>query len=84
MRQWVLKVLLNSSVRGIAVASGVPQEIVDILIDAFSKAAASEEFKTKMYDQGLGLVNIVGDDYMKLLQEEEAELKEMAPLLGWE
>jgi tripartite-type tricarboxylate transporter receptor subunit TctC len=74
----------NSSVRGIAAPSGVDPAIVEILIKAFEKGAGSETFKTKMYDQGLGLVGIIGDDYMKLLTEEEKELKVMAPLLGWE
>lgn len=74
----------NSSVRGVAAPAGVDPAIIEILIDAFEKGANSETFKTKMYEQGLGLESIVGDDYMNLLKEEEAELKEMAPLLGWE
>ena len=74
----------NSSVRGVAAASGVDQAILDILIDAFQKGAESQAFKDNMYKQGLGLVNIAGDDYMELLRNEEAELKEMASELGWE
>ncbi|MGI6227440.1 MAG: tripartite tricarboxylate transporter substrate binding protein [Peptococcales bacterium] len=72
------------SARGIGAAAGVDQQIMDILIDAFKLAAESETFKSKMAEQGLAIKNIVGDDYMKMMQQEEAELKEYASFFGWE
>ncbi|MGB4439340.1 MAG: tripartite tricarboxylate transporter substrate binding protein, partial [Sedimentibacter sp.] len=50
----------NASVRGLAAPAGVDQAVLDILIDAFSKAAISDTFKSKMAEQGLTCVSIIG------------------------
>ena len=72
-----------SSSRGIAVKAGTDPAIVEKLEEAFAEAAQTDSFKQSMLDQGIEAIAIVGDDYMELLKQEEAELKELAPLLGW-
>lgn len=75
--------MVNYSARGIGAASGIDPAIMDILIDAFAKAAETDNFKAQMEQQGLNRVVITGDDYMKQLRDLEVELKTMAPALGW-
>jgi tripartite-type tricarboxylate transporter receptor subunit TctC len=71
------------SARGIGAPAGVDQAVIEKLIDAFTQAANSETFKTKMAEQGLATYSIAGEDYMKMLQKEEADMKELSPFFGW-
>lgn len=76
--------VVNSAGRGIGVAAGTPQEVYDVLYKAFEEVGKSEELKEKMNEQGLDFVSIMGEDYVKLLKDEEAAIKKVAPLLGWQ
>jgi tripartite-type tricarboxylate transporter receptor subunit TctC len=75
--------VVSFAARGVTAAAGVDRNVLDVLIKAFEKAANAPAVQAKMREQGLDVTSIVGDDYMKLLQQEEKELKELAPLLGW-
>ncbi|MDF2524153.1 MAG: tripartite tricarboxylate transporter family receptor [Clostridiales bacterium] len=75
--------IINGSSRGVVAAAGVPKEVLDNLIDAFSKAAKSQTFIDKMKEQGLEVAVTAGDDYLKMLQQMETDFKELGPLLGW-
>ncbi len=75
--------IVSSSVRGFAAPAGVPQEIMDILIKAFEEGAQTENFKTKMAEQGLPTVSISGAEYGKVWEAEEAAIKEVVDTLGW-
>lgn len=75
--------VVASSSRGIGMKAGADPEIVSKLVDAFVQAAQSESFKEAMLDQGIEAIAIGGDDYMALLEAEEAALKELGPEFGW-
>ena len=75
--------IISSSVRGFAAPAGVPQEVIDILVKAFEEGAKTENFKTKMAEQGLPTVSISGAEYGKLWKEEEESVKKVVNLLGW-
>jgi tripartite-type tricarboxylate transporter receptor subunit TctC len=75
--------VINDSSRGVLTKAGVPQDRLDILIRAFTQAAQTDTFKKNMAEQGLDVEILAGNDYWKLLQESEAEVKALAPILGW-
>lgn len=76
--------LYNYASRGIAVAKGVPDEIVEILRDSFLKAMNNPELIEKINDMGLDQVPLEHEEYKELLLEEEQSLIELLPLLGWD
>ncbi|WP_319417490.1 tripartite tricarboxylate transporter substrate binding protein [Marispirochaeta aestuarii] len=55
--------------RGVQAPKGTPQEIIDILHDAFKKAYESENFKKTMNNVGLGMVYRNGEDFKKMIAE---------------
>jgi tripartite-type tricarboxylate transporter receptor subunit TctC len=75
--------IVGASARGLAAPAGVDPQVMQILIDAYSKAAKNPDFLAKMAEQGLNVVSIAGNDYMANLKTEEGEVKELAPLFGW-
>ena len=75
--------VVGASARGLAAPAGTDPAVLKVLIDAFSKAAQVQSFRDKMMGQGLNVVAIAGDDYMKKMKEEEANVKSLAPLFGW-
>ena len=50
---------------------------------AFIKGLSHPEHLKKMDEMGLAVDVRTGDDYRKMLQEEEDDVKELKPLLGW-
>ena len=75
--------IVSASSRGVVAAAGIPAENLKILIDAFSKAAKTDSFKSKLAAQGLPVITAAGDDYLKMFQTAESDLKVLAPELGW-
>lgn len=73
----------SASSRGVCAAAGVPADRLEILIDAFTKAANSESFKSKLNAQSLPVIIAAGDDYLNYFEKAESEMKEMAPIFGW-
>lgn len=78
------KEVVSFSGRGIGAPAGIPEDVYNILLEGFKKVSESEDLKTKMKEQGLDYITIMGDDYMKMLKDEEVVLYQIAPLLGWD
>ena len=76
------EIIMDSS-RGVLTSAQVPKEIVDILIDGFTKAAQSQTFIDNMKKQGLTVAITAGDDYMAMMKQSEADIVALKPLLGW-
>jgi len=55
--------------RGVQAPKGTPQEIIDILHDAFKKSFESEAFKKTMNNVGLGMVYRNGEGFKKMIAE---------------
>lgn len=72
--------IVSASARGIAAPAGTPQEIIDFLQDKLEKAIKNPEHIKKMAQQGLAVIPIKGDEYMKLLKKDEADVKKY---MGW-
>ncbi|UFJ43103.1 tripartite tricarboxylate transporter substrate binding protein [Brevibacillus humidisoli] len=68
--------------RGLAVPKETPEEVVSILADAFMKAAESEEFKTYMKNNGLGLSIKDASSFQKMIVESHDYFGELIPELG--
>ncbi|MDK2877418.1 MAG: hypothetical protein PWR06_134 [Thermoanaerobacteraceae bacterium] len=71
------------SARGIAAPKGIEQAKLDKLVAAFEKAINNPEHIKKMNDMGLDVKFLKGDDYMKLLKDDEKGVLEVSDLLGW-
>jgi len=75
--------IVGFSSRGIGTRGGVDPAVLKVLIDAFEKAANTEAFKANMAKQGFETSCVTGADYMKMLKQEEADMKKYSSLLGW-
>lgn len=71
------------SARGIGAPAGVPEERLQILINAFEAALNNEELREKMAEMGLSVDPRLGEDYRNYLEEEESRFKELVDILGW-
>lgn len=76
--------VVGSSSRGIAANAKVNPETLKVLEEAFAQAAQTESFKSKMLEQGIEAISVIGDEYKALLKKEETELKELSTEFGWE
>lgn len=72
-----------TSARGIAAPKDVDAEVLKVLRDAFEKAINNEEQMKKLEDVGYENHYLNSDDYLKLLQNDEARIKEVGKSLGW-
>jgi tripartite-type tricarboxylate transporter receptor subunit TctC len=71
------------SSRGIAAPKGVDEEKIKIIRDALEKGIKNKEQAEKMADMGLQVDFKAGDEYMKVLKEDEKRVKDQKHLLGW-
>jgi tripartite-type tricarboxylate transporter receptor subunit TctC len=71
------------SARGIAAPAGTDPAILEVLRAAFEKGINNEEQVKKMGDMGLEVDYKEGDDYKKLLKEDEDGVKALSHLMGW-
>ena len=71
------------SARGIAAPAGTDPQILEVLRAAFEKGITNEEQVKKMGDMGLEVDFKKGDDYTKLLKEDEDGVKALGHLMGW-
>lgn len=79
-----VKVVADSS-RGIVTKAGVPEEAVNKLREALKKVLESEEVRNKLAEQGIDVEITIGEDYIKIFEETEAQMKEFGPkYFGWE
>ncbi len=72
--------IVNQSARGIGGPAGIPEHILDILIEAFTEGMMHPEHVAAMEEVGLALRPILGDDYRQMHLEEERMIKK---LLDW-
>jgi len=72
--------IINYSARGIGGPAGIPEHILDILIEAFAEGMMHPEHIAAMEKVGLALRPITGDEYRQMHLEEERMMKK---LLGW-
>ncbi|NEU29260.1 tripartite tricarboxylate transporter substrate binding protein [bacterium LRH843] len=68
--------------RGIAVPKGTPQEVIDVLQDAFLKAAEDEEFVSFMDKNGLGIVKKDAAGFLKVISDSDSYFSELIPTLN--
>lgn len=79
-----VKVVADSS-RGIVTKAGVPEDSLNILRDALIKALENEEVRRKLAEQGIDVQLTVGEDYIKIFEETETQMREFGPkYFGWE
>lgn len=75
--------IVHRSARGIAAPKGVPDDVLEVLSEAFEKAIENEEQVEKMSEQGLGTKYLTPDDYYEYMQEDEQQVKDLSDLLGY-
>ncbi|MDI3533976.1 MAG: putative tricarboxylic transport rane protein [Thermosediminibacterales bacterium] len=71
------------SARGLAAPKGVPEDRLNIIIDAFEKAINNSEQVEKMNKMGLDVKFMKGEEYYKFLKDDEAGIIGVKDLLGW-
>lgn len=75
--------IVNSSQRGFAIKAGTPQEIVDILSEAFEYAINNQTQIDKMAEMGLAIDYIGPEEYTKHVKQEEQVMIDMSEIMGW-
>ena len=68
--------------RGVAVPKGTPQEIKDILGDAFEKAMASETVKGQFNNSGFPVTYMNAEDFGKYIQDDYNNILSMKDILS--
>ncbi|MFC0272080.1 tripartite tricarboxylate transporter substrate binding protein [Metabacillus herbersteinensis] len=71
------------SSRGIAAPKGVDEEKIEIILAALEKGIKNKEQVDKMANMGLQVDFKAGNEYMKVLKEDEQRVKDQGHLLGW-
>ncbi|MNP52450.1 Tripartite tricarboxylate transporter family receptor [compost metagenome] len=77
-----LHVNFTSTWRGIAVPKDTPDEIAELLADAFIQGTEDKEFRAEMKMNGLGLLVKDGKGFALQLKESHDLFAEMIPELG--
>jgi tripartite-type tricarboxylate transporter receptor subunit TctC len=75
--------IISGSSRGISAPPGTPDEVVDILCDAFEKAAKDPEFLAQAEKAMLPLDIRIGDDYRELRDSLADNLKKLYEKFPW-
>ncbi|WP_408010212.1 tripartite tricarboxylate transporter substrate binding protein [Pseudalkalibacillus sp. A8] len=75
--------IISQSTRGLVAPKGIDSEKVEVLQQAIEKAIKSAEHQKKMKKVGTQVDFANGQDYMKLLQQDIEDVKEIKDLLGW-
>ena len=63
--------VVNGSSRGYSAPAGIPEEVKTVLIEAFKKMAEMPEFRKACDDRALIVDMKFGDDYQKMLADQE-------------
>lgn len=77
------KGIYSWSARGLAAPKGIPKDRLDKIVAAFEKAVTNPEHVKKMAEMGLQVKFLKGQDYIKLLKDDEDGVKQVFDLLGW-
>jgi tripartite-type tricarboxylate transporter receptor subunit TctC len=75
--------VINTTVRGVAASKDLDPKILAKLQTAFQNAMKNPEHIQKLEKLGLVVDGRTGDEFKKLLKEEEKIAIELKPLLGW-
>ncbi len=75
--------VIGYSTRGIGAPKGLSPEVMEKLQMAVEKAMKNPEHIKKMEAMGLAVDGRKGEDYKKMVAEEEKNLKGLVYLLGW-
>lgn len=78
------EMIKNASTRGFAAPADIDPEKLKVLQSAFEKAINNKEHLEKMKGLGLNVDFVSGEDYTKMLRQEEKEVKEVLDLVEWE
>jgi tripartite-type tricarboxylate transporter receptor subunit TctC len=70
--------------QGFVAPAGVEQDIMKILIDAFSKAINDPECNAKMRELGMTVEYHEGNEYKAFMSNLETDLKQYLGVLGWQ
>lgn len=76
--------VISAPSRGYMLPLGVDAATKEKISQAFEAAIADESHQTEMETLGLVLNYIGGDEYVSFLKEQEQEMIELKPVLGWE
>ncbi len=68
--------------RGITVPAGTPQEVVDVLEDAFLQAAADPEFLSFCAENGVEVAPMGGDDFDALMASDDQLVADIMVKIG--
>ena len=74
--------MLGGTWRGLAVPKGTPKEIVDKLVDGFTKAWNDPEFQDFMKKQGFGLAYLGPEEWGKFLESEHSAVGAVLKAVG--
>ena len=69
--------------RGYAVPKNTPDDVANILIEAYKKVLASQEFKDFMNKSGFGMVTRVGKEFGDYMMKQHADLEKIIKLAGY-
>ena len=75
--------VVNGVSLGVVMNPECDKEIINALADYIVNATEDPEFQKTLKSLGFTLNVKPTDEYTKMMVEEEAQLKEIAPLLGW-
>ncbi|MDF9277600.1 tripartite tricarboxylate transporter substrate binding protein [Arthrobacter sp. EH-1B-1] len=76
--------IYNWSARGIAAPAGIPENVQEVLSEAFETAITKPEHQAEMDEQALFIDYKGHDEYVEMLKKEEEDLMDLLPLLGWQ
>lgn len=68
--------------KALAVPAGTPEEIIEILTEAFVEAGESEEFVTFMKENALNRQIVVGEEFKAVMEENDRFFGELIPSLN--
>lgn len=75
--------IYGGSSRGVAAPADLPEDLLEVLSEAFEAAITSDEHMELMADQGLYVDYMGPEEYREYLEEEEATLRETFEEVGW-
>ncbi|MFG6120089.1 Bug family tripartite tricarboxylate transporter substrate binding protein [Thalassobacillus sp. B23F22_16] len=73
----------SRSARGIAAPTGLSEEKLEVLNNAFEKAIKKQQQVEEMEAQGLQVKHLGPEEYESMLKEDESSVKDLSDLLGY-
>jgi len=63
--------------RGIGVPKDTPDQVIEILGNAFDKAILTSEFKKQMYDKGMTIYSLTSQEFTDFVKKDELQLTQL-------